>query len=94
MGLIQRALDEAGLTTLSISQVAEIASILKPSRSLFVPHPFGLTFGDLNNAETQAAVVDSMLETAATMDHPGMRVSSFQWAKDDQRYRQLRKIKG
>jgi hypothetical protein len=94
VGLIQRVLDDAGLCTLSITQVAEIAAIVKSSRSLFVPHPFGLTFGDLNDRKTQSAVVESMLETATSMEDPGMRVSSFRWVKDDQRYRQLRKIKG
>lgn len=94
MGLIQRVLDDAGLCTLSITQVAEITALIKPSRALFVPHPFGLTFGDVNDGDTQAAVIDTMLDTAERMDDPGIAVSQFTWDKDDQRYRQLRKIKG
>jgi hypothetical protein len=94
VGLIQRVLDEAGLCTLSVTQVAEIAAIVKPSRSLFVPHPFGLTFGDIGDGTTQAAVVDLMLETAVSMDTQGIKVSPFRWDKDEMRYRQLRKLKG
>ncbi len=94
MGLIQRGLDDAGLSTLSITQIPEIAAVIKPSRSLFVGHPFGLTFGDLHDSGTQAAVVNAMIDTAEDMDTPGMRASSFVWSKDDERYRQLRKIKG
>lgn len=94
MGLIQRVLDEAGLSTLSITQVAEIAAVIKPSRALFVPHPFGLTFGDVGDRDTQSAVIATMLDTAVKMDSPGVTTSSFRWEKDDQRYRQLRKIKG
>jgi hypothetical protein len=93
VGLIQRTLDETGLSTLSITQVPEIAGIIKPSRSLFVAHPFGLTLGDIGDSSTQAAVVDHMLKTAESMTTPGITVSPFQWDKDDTRYRQLRKIK-
>jgi hypothetical protein len=93
VGLIQRVLDEAGLCTLSITQVPEIAAIIKPSRSLFVGHPFGLTFGDLGGRDTQAAVIDAMLDAAQTMDSAGIRATAFTWTKDDERYRQLRKIK-
>lgn len=93
MGLIQRAFDDSGLSTLSITQVPEIAGVIKPSRSLFVAHPFGLTFGDIGDSETQAAVVDQMIRTAELMKAPGIEVSSFTWTKDDTRYRQLRKIK-
>lgn len=44
VGLIQRVLDEAGLCTISIRQVVEITALIKPSRALFVAHPFGLAF--------------------------------------------------
>jgi hypothetical protein len=94
VGLIQRTLDEAGLATISITQVAEIAAIVKPSRSLFVAHPFGLTFGDVGDWDTQSAVFGAMLDAAESMDTPGIRVSPFKWDKDDQRYRQFRKLKG
>lgn len=84
-------LDEAGLSTLSITQVAEIAAIIKPSRSLFVAHPFGLTFGQVGDDATQAAVLDAMFDAAVAMDAPGIRVSPFHWDQDNLRYRQLRK---
>jgi hypothetical protein len=93
VGLIQRAIDEAGLSTISITQVTEIAALIKPSRSLFVAHPFGLTFGDVGDSATQAAVVERLLQAAESMTEPGIAVSSFKWGKDDTRYRQLRKIK-
>lgn len=91
MGLIQRALDEAGLCTLSISQVMEITAIVKPSRALYVAHPFGLTFGAVGDRDTQRRVLAAMLDAAATMEHRGIRDSGFEWERDDLRYRQLRK---
>ena len=91
MGLLQRALDEAGLCTLSITQNLEITAITMPSRALYVGHPFGLTFGAPGDHATQRAVMDAMLEAAATMTHRGIRDSGFEWEQDDLRHRQLRK---
>jgi len=91
VGLLQRAFDEAGLCTLSITQNMEITAIIMPSRALYVGHPFGLTFGDVGDGETQRRVLDAMLDAAATMTHRGIRDSGFEWDRDDLRYRQLRK---
>lgn len=84
-------MDDAGLSTMSITQIAEITAIIKPSRSLFVPHPFGLTFGAVNDASTQTAVLASLLDAAATMPAAGIMDSGFTWERDNRRARQLRK---
>ena len=91
MGLIQRVLDEAGLCTLSITQNLEITGVVMPSRALYVGHPFGLTFGEIGDGETQRAVLEAMLDAAATMTHRGVRDSGFEWDRNDLRHRQLRK---
>jgi len=91
VGLLQRVFDEAGLCTLSLTQVAEITAIVKPSRALFVAHPFGLTFGAVGDAATQRSVLAAMLEAAVSMDRPGIRDGGFVWTLDDLRARQLRK---
>lgn len=92
MGLIQRAFDAAGLCTLSITQNLEVTAIVKPSRALYVPFPFGLTFGDVGDVHTQRDVLAAMLDAAATMDHRGVRDSALRWERDDLRDRQLRKL--
>ncbi len=79
------------MATLSITQVAEIAAIVKPSRALFVAHPFGLTFGDVGDRATQRRVVGAMLDAAERMDAPGIRDSGIVWTRNDLRARQLRK---
>lgn len=76
---------------MSITQAAEITAIIKPSRSLFVPHPFGLTFGAVNDAATQRAILTALLDAAATMPSAGMVHSGFTWEWDDLRTQQLRK---
>jgi len=92
VGLIQRAFDEAGLCTLSITQNIEITAIIKPSRALYVGHPFGLTFGPVGDNATQRQVLEAMLDAAVTMEHRGIRDSGFEWEQDDLRHRQLRKL--
>lgn len=77
---------------MSITQVAEITAIIKPSRSLFVATPFGLTFGDVGDADGQRAVLTNLLGAAQDMTFAGIRNSGIVWTKDDTRYRQLRKI--
>ncbi len=91
MGLIQRALDEAGLCTLSLTQVMEITAIIMPSRALYVAHPFGLTFGAIGDGATQRRVLAAMFDAAETMNYRGIRDSGIEWEWDDLRYRQLRK---
>ena len=93
MGLIQRVFDENGLTTISITQVAEIAAVIKPSRSLFVANPFGLTFGAVGDAAAQRRVLAALLSAAEEMTAPGILDSGIAWEHDDLRYRQLRKIR-
>lgn len=92
VGLLQRGIDEAGIATVSISQVPEITELAKPSLACFVAHPFGLTLGALHDSDTQTAVLRAVLSEAANDHAPGTVVplSRFQWP-DDLRRRQLRK---
>lgn len=90
--MLQRILDDQGFSTISLTQVAEITAIIKPSRSLFIAHPFGLTFGDVGDTATQNRVVDALLDAATSMSERGIRDGGFTWTKDDLRDRQLRKL--
>lgn len=92
MGLIQRCFDEAGLATISLTLVASITRLVKPSRALLVEHPFGLTFGPVGDPERQRAVLLEMLAAADRLSRPGtLEALPFEWTADDLRARQLRK---
>lgn len=92
VGLIQRVLDEAGLTTISLTTIASITRRIKPSRALLIEHPFGLVMGDTHDRERQSAVLIEMLEGAKRITQPGtIEALPFEWTKDDLRARQLRK---
>lgn len=85
-------LDDYGVPTVSITQVPEITELSKPSLSCFVAHPFGLTLGDVDDKDTQRAVLTAAMETAYSDAAAGSIVDlKFVWRRDDLRERQLRK---
>lgn len=91
VGLLQRGLDEAGVATVSITQVPEITRLVKPSLACHVAHPFGLTLGAVGDDATHDAVLRAVLAEAA-LPHPAGSIVPlpFRWP-DDLRRRQFRK---
>jgi len=92
VGLLQRGLDDVGIPSVSITQVAEITRLSKPSLACFVAHPFGLTLGAAHERNVHLDVLRAVLKQAE-VDHPSgaiVPLPEFQWP-DDLRRRQLRK---
>ena len=61
VGLVQAALERAGITTVSVSLLREVSSVINPPRTLFVPFPMGFPLGEPNNAELQHRVIAAAL---------------------------------
>lgn len=81
-----------GIPTVSLTLVKEMTQLVKPSKALYVQHPFGLTLGDVGDAATHGAILRDCLLNAAEVQPPGMIVDlPYIWTKDDLRERQLRK---
>lgn len=92
MGLLQRVFDEAGLSTLSLTLVKEITELVRPSRALFLEHPFGFTFGNIGERGLQRQILLDCLQAAERMKTPGMIVDlPYKWTHDDLRELQLQK---
>lgn len=92
MGLLQRVFDEAGIPTISLTQVREITEQVKPSRALYVEHPFGHTLGDVGERALQRRILLDCLEAAVDLTEPGtIQDLPYRWTKDDLRERQLQK---
>lgn len=80
-----------GLPTVSLSLVKEMTLQAKPSKALFIEHPFGLTLGGIGEKETHVAVLQDCLRYAAETLPAGTIVDlPYHW-QDDLRERQLRK---
>lgn len=92
VGLIQRVLDEAGIPTISLTLVREITEQVKPSRALYLEHPFGHTLGDVGEKALQRRILLECLEAASHPAEPGtIHDLPYRWTKDDLRERQLQK---
>ena len=61
VGLIQRAVEEIGISTVSIALVESIAKRVKPPRALLVPYRFGYPLGEPNNPTLQHAIITEAL---------------------------------
>ena len=62
MGLVARAIEEAGVPTVSLSNLRGATRRVKPPRALLTRFPRGQTVGPAGDAATQRAVVCAALE--------------------------------
>ena len=76
MGLIARALEEAGIATVCIILRREVAQNVKPPRTLFVKFPFGAPLGPAGDGETQRGVILEALAVLKSATEPGTIVDS------------------
>lgn len=84
--------DEAGLSTISLTLVKEITELVKPSRALFVEHPFGFTFGDIGERDVQRRILFDCLWAARRINTPGTILDlPYRWTHDNLRELQLLK---
>lgn len=80
-----------GIATISLSLVRDMTSLVKPSRALYIQHPFGLTLGGVGDAAIHESVLKDCLRYASEDLSAGTIVDlPYVW-KDDLRERQLRK---
>jgi hypothetical protein len=71
--VLARALEQAGVSTTSISLVREHTEKVKPPRALFVPFPFGMALGRPGDAELQHRVLRAALDLLAESAGPVLR---------------------
>jgi D-proline reductase (dithiol) PrdB len=70
VGLIQRAIEYAGITTVSISLLREITEKVQPPRALFVPYPLGHPLGEPDDVELQTRIIRSAFALLPRTDSP------------------------
>jgi hypothetical protein len=70
VGLIQAAIERAGITTVSISLLHEVTDVLRPPRALFVPYRLGFPLGEPNNSALQHRIIAAALALLARNDVP------------------------
>ena len=71
MGLIARAIEEAGIPTLSMSSARDITRSAWPARSVYLDYPLGHTAGRPNDPELNASIMRDTLTAFETLTEPG-----------------------
>ena len=70
VGLIQRAIEYAGITTVSISLLREITERIRPPRALFVSYPLGYPLGEPDNPDLQTRIMRAAFALLPRTDVP------------------------
>ena len=84
MGLIARAIEEAGIPTLSMSSARDITRSAWPARSVYPDYPLGHTAGRPNDPELNAPIMRDTLTAFEALTEPGaMSHLSYRWSDND-----------
>lgn len=70
-GLIARALEESGISTVTISLLQEITAKIKPPRALQVSYGFGFPFGRPDDVTLQRKILKAALRMLDEVTLPG-----------------------
>jgi len=80
VGLVQRELEAAGFSTISLSMMPELTQSAGVPRIAAIEFPFGLTLGPPDDAEGQLAVLRATLHAMEEISRPGTVVHlPFEW---------------
>ena len=69
MGLVQREIEAAGFSTISLSMMPELTMSAGVPRIAAIEHPFGLTLGLPQDAPHQLAVLSATLRALEEISH-------------------------
>ena len=80
MGLIARAIEEAGIPTVCVVMNRDITENVKTPRALYVRFPYGAPLGPAGHPDTQMAVIRAALDLLRTATQPGAIVEAgIEW---------------
>lgn len=80
MGLIARAIEEAGIPTVCVVMNRDITDNVKTPRALYVHFPYGAPLGPAGQPDTQMAVIRAALALLVSATEPGALVASdIEW---------------
>jgi D-proline reductase (dithiol) PrdB len=82
VGLIQRAIEHAGIPTIGISIVREYTVKVKPPRTIYLRWPFGHPLGEPFNPAQQRAVLAEAFKALYSIEKPGEILDiPFKWRR-------------
>ena len=83
MGLIARAIERAGIPTVSISIAKDLTESVGVPRAVFVKWPLGHPLGERDNALQQRTMIFDALKLLTTAAAPGVIVEpGYRWRRE------------
>ena len=80
MGLVQREIEAAGITTITLSNIPNLTASVSPPRIAAIEHPLGRTVGKPGDVEGQRAVLAATFQALEEMETPGsIKHLPFEW---------------
>ena len=84
MGLLAREVEAAGVTTVGLALVREVAVAARAPRLLYVRWPFGHALGEPGRVEQQRTVLRDLFSLARRAPRPGLVVDlPYRWRRED-----------
>lgn len=71
MGLIARAIEAAGIQTITVGVYPDVFELVKPPRAVWNKVPFGATFGEPGNVGKQQAIIKDAFAALENMRERG-----------------------
>jgi hypothetical protein len=80
VGLVQREIEAAGMSTITLSSIPDLTATARVPRLAAIAHPLGYLLGQPGDQEGQTAVLRATLHALAEMTRPGSVVHlPFEW---------------
>jgi hypothetical protein len=84
VGLVQREIERAGISTIGISIVRDYTEKVRPPRSVFLHWPFGHPLGEPGNVLQQRTVLFETFKALYAIPKPGEIIDlPFRWRRED-----------
>lgn len=82
MGLVQRAIEAAGVPTVGITLQKDITLSVRPPRALYLRYPFGHPMGEAFAVAQQRTILRDALRALETVSTPGQIVEpGYRWKR-------------
>ena len=83
MGLVSRVIEAAGIPTVTLNMIWVLQNAVGMPRVAAIEHPFGRPYGDVDDVETQTAVLRAALAVFDQAKSPGhVEHLPFVWHED------------
>ncbi len=81
VGLVQHALESAGIATVSVSLRPEITAHMNVARAAYVRFPLGNPFGEANIRDRQLRILRDLLGLVTSATEPVLVELPYRWRR-------------